>query len=54
MAQHRVGQNADAQTTLERLRQTMKQPEWAANAEAQGFLREAEALLRGVARDPKQ
>jgi hypothetical protein len=54
MAQHRVGQNADAQATLEQLRQTMKQPEWATNTEAQGVLRGAEALQRGAAPDPKQ
>jgi hypothetical protein len=53
MAQHRAGQHQDAATTLERLRQTMKKPEWTPNPEAQGFLREAEAMLRGVAPEPK-
>jgi tetratricopeptide (TPR) repeat protein len=52
MAQHRAGRNRDAATTLERLRQTMKKPEWTRNA-AQGFLREAETLLRGTAPEPK-
>jgi WD40 repeat protein len=54
MAQHRVYQHPDAQTTLEQLRQTMKKTEWATNTEAQGFAREAEALLRGAAPAPKQ
>jgi hypothetical protein len=48
MAQHRAGRSTDALTTLEGLRQTMKQPEWEKNAEARGFVREAEALLRGI------
>lgn len=52
MAQHRAGRNSDAATTLERLRQTMQKPGWAANAEAQCYLREAEAVVRG-AKAPK-
>jgi hypothetical protein len=54
VAQYRAGQHQDAAATLERLRQAMKTPEWAGNAEAQGFLREAEALLAGMAPDRKQ
>jgi hypothetical protein len=54
MAQHRAGQGPDARATLEQLRRTMKQPEWATNTEARGFLHEAETLLLGVAPDPKQ
>jgi hypothetical protein len=53
MAQHRADQHQDAATTLERLRQTMKKPEWVTNAEAQSFLREAEALLHDTAPEPK-
>jgi WD40 repeat protein/serine/threonine protein kinase len=53
MAQHRAGQHPDARTTLEQLLQTMNQPEWSRNAEALGFVREAEALLRGPAPEPK-
>jgi tetratricopeptide (TPR) repeat protein len=45
MAQHQLGQKEQARTTHARLRETMKQPQWAKKAEAQGFLREAEALL---------
>jgi WD40 repeat protein len=54
MAQHRAGQHPDALSTLERLRLAMKKPEWTTNAEAQGFLREAEELLRSVAPKPKK
>jgi WD40 repeat protein/serine/threonine protein kinase len=53
MAQHHAGQHQDARTTLERLRQTMKKPEWAGNAEAQRFVREAETLLHGAAPEPR-
>jgi dipeptidyl aminopeptidase/acylaminoacyl peptidase len=47
MAQHQLSKKERAQATLGRLREVMKQPDWAQNAEAQGFLREAEALLQG-------
>jgi hypothetical protein len=46
MSQHQLGQKEQAQATLARLREVMKQPRWAKNAEAQGFLREAEAVLK--------
>jgi tetratricopeptide (TPR) repeat protein len=46
MAQHHLGQKEKAQASLERLREIMKQPRWAKNEEAQGFLREAEALMK--------
>jgi Flp pilus assembly protein TadD len=51
MAQHRAGQQPDARTTLDQLRQSMKKPAWATNAEAQGFLREAAALIEGQTSD---
>jgi hypothetical protein len=47
MAQHQLGHKEQARATLARLREAMKQPRWAQNAEAQGFLREAEALIEG-------
>jgi hypothetical protein len=47
MAQHRLGQEGPAQATLARLREVMKQPRWANNAEARGLAREAESLLQG-------
>ena len=46
MAQHQLGQEEQAQATLDRLREVMKQPRWALDSEAQGFLREAEELLK--------
>jgi WD40 repeat protein/serine/threonine protein kinase len=47
MAQHQLGQKEQAQATLARLREALKRPQWAPNAEAQGFLREAAALIEG-------
>jgi WD40 repeat protein len=47
MAQQHLGKWDEAQATLGRLREVMKQPAWAKNAESQGFLREAEAVLQG-------
>lgn len=45
MTQHQLGQKEKAQATLARLRETMKDAEWAKNEEAQAFLREAAALI---------
>ena len=45
MAQHQLGKKDEAKATLARLRQFMKQPVWANNAEAQGFFGEAETLI---------
>jgi eukaryotic-like serine/threonine-protein kinase len=45
MTQHQLGRHREAQAELERLRERMKDPRLAHNAEAEGFLREAEALL---------
>jgi hypothetical protein len=45
MAQHQLRESPQAQETLARLREIMKQPARAKDAEAQAFLREAEALL---------
>jgi hypothetical protein len=45
MAQRRLGNTKEAGVALGRLREIMKQPGWPANAEPQGFLREAEALF---------
>jgi tetratricopeptide (TPR) repeat protein len=52
MAQHRLGQKEQATATLRRLREVMKQPRWATNAESQGVLREAEGLLQGKGKSP--
>jgi tetratricopeptide (TPR) repeat protein len=53
MSQHKLGQKEQAQETLVRLRDVMKQPRWAKNAEVQGFLREAEKMLKGKGLDGK-
>jgi tetratricopeptide (TPR) repeat protein len=45
MTHQRLGHAKEAQAELQRLRERMKDPRWAQDAEAQGFLREAEALL---------
>ena len=45
MTQQHLGHAKEAQAELQRLRERMKEPRWAQDAEAQGFLREAEALL---------
>jgi Flp pilus assembly protein TadD len=45
MTHHHLGHAKEAQAELQRLRERMKDPRWAQDAEAQGFLREAEALL---------
>jgi tetratricopeptide (TPR) repeat protein len=46
MAQHQLGRRQEAQATLTRLRQVAKQPRWAREPNTQGFLREAESLLK--------
>jgi dipeptidyl aminopeptidase/acylaminoacyl peptidase len=53
MALHQLGQEVEAQATLARLREVMKQSFWKPNAEAQGFLREAEELIDGKPADKK-
>jgi hypothetical protein len=45
MAQHQLGQKAEARATFERLNQALKDPAVAGNQEYVGFLHEAEALL---------
>jgi hypothetical protein len=47
MAQHQLGRREEAQATLARLRETIKQPWWAKKAVAKGFLQEAEELIEG-------
>jgi tetratricopeptide (TPR) repeat protein len=46
MAQHQLGQKAEAQGTLERLHEVMKNLRWFKDAEARGFLGEAEETLK--------
>jgi tetratricopeptide (TPR) repeat protein len=48
MTQQRLGLKDQARATLERLRQTMRDPEWIMDADARMFVGEAEALLSAV------
>jgi Flp pilus assembly protein TadD len=52
MTEHCVGQNEQARTTLGRLREIMKKPNWPCNADAAAFLHEAEVLIEAVAKSP--
>ncbi len=45
MAQYRVGQHEEAKKSLERLRGLVKEGSFAGDPEAQGLLREAEAIF---------
>jgi hypothetical protein len=49
MTRHQLGQKDEAKAALARLREIMKQPHWAQNAEAVSFLQEAEELIEGKA-----
>jgi hypothetical protein len=53
MTQHQLGQKNEAKAPLDRLREIMKQPRWAQNTEAVGFLREAEELIMGSSANKK-
>jgi tetratricopeptide (TPR) repeat protein len=46
MTYHQLGQIDKARDSLNRLRERMKQPQWATNDESRSFLREAEELLQ--------
>jgi WD40 repeat protein/tRNA A-37 threonylcarbamoyl transferase component Bud32 len=46
MARHRLGQAAEAQAYLARLRKALAEPRWAADQEAKDLLRETEAVLQ--------
>jgi WD40 repeat protein/serine/threonine protein kinase len=52
MAQHQMGKKGDAQTALQRLHETMQDPQCAKQEDAQAFLSEAEALVRGQTTSP--
>ena len=45
MAHHQLGHAKEAEAGLQLLRERMKDPRWAQDAQAAGFLREAEELL---------
>jgi WD40 repeat protein len=54
MAQHRLAEPRQAQETVARLRASMQQPGRADDAQAQAFLREAEALLLGPVAEQRE
>jgi hypothetical protein len=54
MVQHPLKKNDEAMATLGRLREIMKHPFWAQNAESLEFLREAEELIEGKAAGKEQ
>ncbi len=54
LAHFRAGQKEKALAVLDRLRAVMKKPEWAGSKEAQGFLQEAEGLIRGEPQGPRK
>jgi tetratricopeptide (TPR) repeat protein len=45
MARHHLGQAAESRKDLDRLRDVMKAPRWAADAESKAFLAEATSLI---------
>lgn len=51
MAHHRLGQAAEAQAALERVRTMMEAPDWAANERSRPYLEEAEALIDNSGQD---
>jgi WD40 repeat protein/tRNA A-37 threonylcarbamoyl transferase component Bud32 len=54
MAHHQLGEKEEAQATLARLREVMKDSRWAYQGDHQTYLRQAEALIEGKAPDPKK
>jgi hypothetical protein len=53
MTQQLLGEKEQARATLARLREIIKKPEWASNAEAEAFRREAAELIEGKPAQPK-
>jgi len=53
MARYERGQKDKAQESLRRLREALKREQWAENAEAHAFLREAETLLQEATKAPR-
>ena len=54
LAHHHLGHKEQARATLAQLREVMKQPRWEKDAEARGFLREAEEVIDGKPADKKE
>jgi WD40 repeat protein len=53
MTQHQLGEKDHARATLARLREIMKTPQSASDAQARAFLREAEELIAGRPAQPR-
>jgi tetratricopeptide (TPR) repeat protein len=53
MSQHQLGDPKTAQATLARLREVVKDPGWAREADQPPYLREAEQLIESKAPNPK-
>jgi hypothetical protein len=53
MTQQQLGEKEQARATLARLQEAMKKPEWATNAEAEAFRREAAESIEGKPALPK-
>jgi hypothetical protein len=53
LAHQQLGHSEEAQTTLARLRQVMRQPAWSINTQAQSFPREAAELIEGKGAEKK-
>jgi hypothetical protein len=54
MTRHQLRDNNRTQASLTQLRETLQNPDWAGNEDAQRLLNEAEALLAGRALPPKK
>jgi WD40 repeat protein len=54
MSRHQMRERYRAQASLTQLRETLQQPKWARNEEAQRLLKEAEALLAGRTLQPEK
>jgi hypothetical protein len=54
MAHYQLGEEDQARVFLDRTRELMKGPFWSGNPTAQGYLREAEALIEGKPAEPKK
>jgi hypothetical protein len=53
MAQHRIGEGEQARSSLARLREILKEPEWANNPEAEALGREAARLIESKRAQPR-
>ncbi len=52
MVEHQLGHKDQARALLDRLREIMKQPQWAKDPESQALLHEAESVLSAPPKPP--